>query len=190
MTPRFQTLLTLDLTIGLGSFPRERASVVQSFDARHAKSSMGRRVGRPMVLSHRGISCGGSILAHRSACATASIPDFAQCWSLPVASPVLRVECHTSRLIGTDLVPHCGIIRGRAEISLAQPRSSRLPEQCARLRGRRSGPRRIESADLHFSRCRDIGARRGRVARPFGFALHRSGHAAFPHQMWPAPFGA
>jgi len=59
MTRRFQTLLALDLTIGLGSFPRERASVVQSFDGaprqipQWAGASEDRWSVRD-VLSHRG----------------------------------------------------------------------------------------------------------------------------------------
>src|ERR1700724_3741523 len=59
MTRCFQTLLALDLTIGLGSFPRERASVVQSFyGAPHAKSFNGQARRKPVparnVLSHAG----------------------------------------------------------------------------------------------------------------------------------------
>ena len=47
MTRCFQPLLALDLTMGLGSFPRERASVVQSFDAPPTKSFNGQTRRKP-----------------------------------------------------------------------------------------------------------------------------------------------
>jgi len=54
MARRFQPLLAPDPTMGLGSFPRDRASVVRSLNPRHTRNSSGRkRVGSPMACSQR-----------------------------------------------------------------------------------------------------------------------------------------
>ena len=124
MTRRFQPLLALDLTIGLGSFPRERASVVQSFDgAPHAKSFDGQARRRPDGLPAtpslpRRISYATErTLTYRSACASASIAHFSRYCSYLLP----RLDCgwsrHTAPSIGMDLIP-----RGGTRV-LAKPRT-------------------------------------------------------------------
>src|SRR6266508_2236822 len=62
-------------------------------------------------------------------------------------------SCHASPSIGIDLIPRCGIVRGAAEIGLAQPRICRKRgtrafqnnapdfEDVAAVRDRQSEPR-------------------------------------------------